>query len=136
MWNRNWPGAVGKLADYMLSKAGTPVAQKEIAEKVFMFLKNPDTHLVAMAADTQPIAYLIHVAGTTNVRVLYGLSPLVDNPFLSVKPTVMRALMRDIVTDLDCIPGLMCLPVSIVDVHSVKVPTDEFYFDTVAPQRP
>ena len=116
----------------MSSKAGTPAAQKDTAEKVFDFLTDPTSHLGAIGTDTQPVAYLIHVAGTTNVRILYGLSPVIDNPFLSGKPEGFRALMRDIMTDMERIPGVMCLPASIVDTHSVELPTDEFFFAKVA----
>ena len=55
LWDRNWPGSEGKIADYMSSKAGTPAAQKDTAEKVFNFLKNPNFHLATIATDTQPI---------------------------------------------------------------------------------
>ena len=132
LWDGNWPGSDGKIADYMSSNAGTPAAQKETAEKVFDFLKDPTSHLGVIGADTQPIAYLLHVAGTTNVCILYGLSPVIDNPFLSMKPESFRALMRDIMTDVEKIPGVMCLPASIVDVHMVEVPTDDYFFDKVA----
>ena len=128
LWNGNWPGAKGKIADYISDKAGTPAAQKETAEKVFDFIKNPNSHLGTIATDTQPIAYLIHVAGTTNIRVLYGLSPIVANPFQPEKSKLFRALMRDLETEQDRAPSMMCLPATIVDVHAVEVPTDAFYF--------
>ena len=96
LWNGNWPGAKGKIATYMAENAGTPAAQKETAEKVFDFIKNPNSHLGTIATDTQPIAYLIHVAGTTNIRVVYGLSPIVANPFQPEKPKLFRSLIRDL----------------------------------------
>ena len=132
LWNGNWPGAVGKIADYMSARAGTPAAQKEIAEKVFDFIKNPTSHLASIGVDTQSIAYLLHVPGTTNIRVLYGLSPIVENPFVPDKPKFFRALIRDLENEQDRFPGIMRLPASIVDLHPVEVPTDTFYFDKLA----
>ena len=39
----------------MSDNAGTPGTQKETAEKVFNFLKNPNFHLATIATDAQPI---------------------------------------------------------------------------------
>ena len=132
LWNGAWPGAKGKIATYLVDNAGTPAAQKETAVKVFDFIKNPNSHLGTIAADTQPIAYLIHVTGTTNIRVVYGLSPIVENPFLPDKPKLFRTLIRDLVSEQDRAPNMMCLPATIVDLHNVEVPTDTFFFDRLA----
>ena len=132
LWDGNWPGATGKIADYLFTKAGTPAAQKETAEFVFDFLKAPALGFGALEADTKPVAYIIHVAGTTNIRVLYGLSPVVKNHLSPERPTLFRALMRDLTSDHDRFPGIMCLPASIMDAQTVQIPTDAFYFAKLA----
>uniref|UniRef100_A0A7S3QJJ1 Uncharacterized protein n=1 Tax=Chaetoceros debilis TaxID=122233 RepID=A0A7S3QJJ1_9STRA len=121
-------GLMGRLRPAYLMRRGHQPHKKVTAEKVYGFLTNPNSHLVTIASDTQPIAYLTHVTGTTNVHVLYGFSPIIDNPFQLEKPKLIRALIRDLETDTDHAPGLMCLPASIVEVHAVEVPKDDFYF--------
>uniref|UniRef100_A0A7S3Q2Z5 Uncharacterized protein n=1 Tax=Chaetoceros debilis TaxID=122233 RepID=A0A7S3Q2Z5_9STRA len=127
LWDGNWPGATGKLARDMTASAGTPASQKDIAEQAYTYLKDPTSHLGAIGTDTQPVAYLIHVAGTTTVRVLYGLSPVTDNPFMPEKPKFFRALMRDLDSETARYPGLIKLPANILEVNGVEVPKDDFF---------
>lgn len=127
LWNGNWPGATGKIATYMSDKAGTPASQKDIAEQVFNFLKDPNQYLGAIGTDTQPVAYLLHVAGTTNVRVLYGLSPVSASPFIPDKPKLFRALMRDLESETARYPAMIRLPANIVEVQGVEVPKEDHF---------
>lgn len=66
------------------------------------------------------------------MRILYGLSPIIANPFQLKKHQLFQALMRDLKSDQDQVPGLMTLLVDSLDVKLVEVPTDDYYLQELA----
>ena len=99
--------------------------QKEKTAQLYSFIVKPNAHLTVLGADTSPVAYLLHVAGTNKVRVLYGLSPVVQSAFMPSKPKAFRALMRDLEKETDTVPGMMSLPEDILKLEEVTMPTLE-----------
>ena len=109
VWNGLWPGPEGRVAKYMTNQeAGSMQDQKDKTAQLYSFIVKPTAHLTVLGADTSPVAYLIHVADTSKLRVLYGLSPVVESSFMPSKPKAFRALMRDLEKDTDTtVPGMM-----------------------------
>ena len=99
VWNGQWASPVGKVAKYLIKEAGSFQDQKEKAQQLYNYLTLPGAHISIIGADTSPVAYLLHVAGTGKLRVLYGLSPPAENSLASINPKAFRALMRDMHKD-------------------------------------
>ena len=78
---------------------------------------NPTAHLTVLVADTLPVAYLLHLAGTSKLHLLYGLSPVVESSFMPNKLNAFRVLMRDLDKDTDTVPGIMHLPEDILKME-------------------
>ena len=102
VWNGMWASPVGrKVAKYLMKDAGSFQDQKEKTQQLYNYLTLPGAHMSVIGADTSPVAYLLHVAGTGKLRVLYGLSPAAESSLASVNPKAFRALMRDMPEESD-----------------------------------
>lgn len=131
IWNGVWPGPKGKIANYMTQHAGGNADQKDKAEIIHDFLVNPNSHLSVIDADTSPVAYLLHTAGTGRVRILYGISPVIESILIPGKPKKFRALMREPQNNSARYPGIMVLPEDLLKQESVEVPTCASIQDTL-----
>ena len=109
------------MAKYTTKEAGSMQDQNDKTAQLHSYIVNPAAHLTVLGADTSPVAYLLHVAGTSKLRVLYGQSPVVESSFMPNKPKAFRALMRDLDKDTDTVPGMMCLPEDILKVEGVTI---------------
>ena len=124
-WSGVWPGASGKLAKNMTKNAGTLAEQKDKAEMIHDFIVNPTSPLSALDSDSSTVAYILHVAGTNQVRILYGLAPIIENALLPGKPKGYRALMREPENEMAKFPAIMNLPEDLLQIQGVETPTKD-----------
>ena len=67
VWNGLWPGPEGRVAKCMTKEAGSMQDQKDKTAQLHMYIVNPAAYLSALGANTSPVAYLLHVAGTSKL---------------------------------------------------------------------